>query len=944
MYKKTALSPGRTAVTKSISPKLGFQVRAKTLVSQLAIALLCLAPPLLVTTNSWAQSLNVGNVTLLLENFKSNDEAEREDTLDVLARIGAPAVGELIKALKNENLQVRQGAMEALGRIGQPAVPALKQALQDQDPDVRRRAADALGKMGTEAKNAVPDLIKALQDTNERVRGSAAAALGNIGADAKAAVPQLQAALKDENKRVRRNAATALGNMGEAAKVAVDDLIALLNDPDEGVKSSAASTLGSIGADAKVAVPQLRAAMKDTDERVRRSAAYALGNIGMDAKAALPELRAALKDQDKDVRSSAAVALGNMGGEAVSAIPQIKELLQDQDKTVRRAAAYALGNMGADARGVLGDLRPLLEDQDKGVRSSAAYAMGSIAYSLQNQTKTKGISVRELNQAIAQLEAAVKILEQSQGQVFPEGAVANVRLSLDALKARRNANLFYWLMQNKWASGILLYVIFFPSLWLFLLWLRPLWLLRINDALKPYTDIPIPIPGVAGITLPLRAALFVNIFHYHPRVLDAWVDYHLKSVREEFQRKNTVRARKVYVPIPVVIDGETVVEFTAKDLQASFQKQRGTMLIWGEGGAGKTSLACQLARWAMSDEPESRLCEHKMIPILIEEDLEEEEEKSSFMAAIRGQLQDLTNEVEPVTEEFLERLLRQRRLLVIVDRFSELNEATREQISPDSADFLVNALVVTSRSEEALGQVTKTTLKPLRIEGNRLSSFLEAYLTRRGKREQFTDSEFFNACSRLSMMVGDRSITALLAKLYAEQLIAAKDGVWDGNMSDNIPDLMLSYLNELNAGLTGEKISDRVVQEDAKAIAWECLKQTFRPAPALWEDAIVALHGEDAEQRLHYLEERLRLINTIGAAKDQIRFALDPLAEYLAALHLLEIYGNREEAWHSFLQDALAMSSESGTIKGFLLAVRECCLVKGKDYKVPGFVVDKLGD
>ncbi|MEP0835726.1 hypothetical protein NDI48_31650 [Microcoleus sp. AS-A8] len=49
-----------------------------------------------------------------------------------------------------------------------------------------------------------------------------------------------------------------------------------------------------------------------------------------------------------------------------------------------------------------------------------------------------------------------------------------------------------------------------------------------------------------------------------------------------------------------------------------------------------------------------------------------------------------------------------------------------------------------------------------------------AYL--RGKRDRFTDTEFFDACSRLSTMVGTRNITVLLAKLYAEQLIAAKEG------------------------------------------------------------------------------------------------------------------------------------------------------------------------
>jgi HEAT repeat protein len=160
----------------------------------------------------------------------------------------------------------------------------------------------------------------------------------------------------------------------------------------------------------------------------------------------------------------------------------------------------------------------------------------------------------------------------------------------------------------------------------------------------------------------------------------------------------------------------------------------------------------------------------------------------------------LTNEADPFSEELLERLLRQRRILVIVDHLSEMSEATRKAIRPELPDFCVNALVITSRTEETLGKVTKTTLKPLRIEGNRLSSFMEAYLTQRGKRDRFTDTEFFDACSRLSTMVGTRNITVLLAKLYAEQLIAAKEGTLVGAqgfapLPDNIPDLMLSYLN-----------------------------------------------------------------------------------------------------------------------------------------------------
>jgi len=268
--------------------------------------------------------------------------------------------------------------------------------------------------------------------------------------------------------------------------------------------------------------------------------------------------------------------------------------------------------------------------------------------------------------------------------------------------------------------------------------------------------------------------------------------------------------------------------------------------------------------------------------------------------AIRGQLQAAIDATDPIPDELLNRFLRQQRILVIADRLSEMNEDTRKEIRPGHPDFSVNALIVTSRLEEKLDDIDKTTIKPLRIEGNRLSSFMEAYLTQRGKRDSCNDPKFFDACSRLSVIVGQRNITVLLAKLYAEQMIATKEGT-AVDLPDNIPDLMLSYLNELNRGAVDNEPNTRTVQQDAKAIAWECLKQTYKPASARHNEVLAVLTASNgnnsAEARLQYLEKHLRLIQTVGSAQDKIRFALDPLAEYLAGLHLVEDYSNNKTKW-----------------------------------------------
>jgi hypothetical protein len=286
---------------------------------------------------------------------------------------------------------------------------------------------------------------------------------------------------------------------------------------------------------------------------------------------------------------------------------------------------------------------------------------------------------------------------------------------------------------------------------------------------------------------------------------------------------------------------------------------------------------------------------------------------------------------------------------VIVDHLSEMSEATRNEIRPHLRDFPVNALVVTSRIREHLGDAVDDVIETLRIEGKQLSFFIFDYLKQLGQRNLFEDQELFTACSQLTTLVGERStITVLLAKLYAEQMINSKEDPTVGSRPpDNIPDLMIAYLEELNSKasrVTGNEYP--TLKEDAKVIAWECLKQIYRPAPVECEAIVTALNREDGDKAkayLEYFEKYLRLIRTIGPAKDQIRFALDPLAEYFAGLYLVECYGEDEQKWHNFLAEADAKPGTPEAIKGFLLAVRDCYLAKVSEAKMTDFVPEELG-
>ncbi|KST67229.1 HEAT repeat domain-containing protein [Mastigocoleus testarum] len=741
------------------------------------------------------------------------------------------------------------------------------------------------------------------------------------------------------------DAADALVNIGEPA---VGALIEALKNEDSNLRWRAASVLSDIGVEAAPAVEALTLALQDDDPQVRLYATIALGNIGEAAKPAVPSLIAALQDKEQYVRIYAPSALRKIGVEAKVAVPALIGALKDNNIGVRLNAAYALGAMGSDASSAIPNLIKLLDDEKSYVRHAAVKGLGGIAAGFQDEASK--LSSSKLAHVISDFEPVLKTLEENENNKFTLEEIVRIRRPLNAIKAEKETRLFdkgsEWVLQHKLLLGIAAYITLLPLLWLIMLRVTPLWLLKINNALKPYTDFSLPL---ISINVPLRYVLFVGWFHYHPKVLDAWVAKYIKSVREQFPKKDTVSYRSCYIPIPVVLEGNTVPQLTSENLHPTFNKQRTCILINGEGGIGKTSLACQIANWAMAEEKEKRLCEHLMLPIFLEEEFREVEDKSSLLEAIRGQLQALIDEPEPICEELLIPLLRKRRILVIVDRFSELSADTRDAIQPESPNFPVNALIITSRIEEKLGRVNKTVIKPLRIEANKLSSFMEAYLTLRDKRDKFTDQEFFDACNRLSLMIGERNITVLLAKLYAEQLIANVDMQQENSLPENVPSLMLGYLNEVNRDVTEDNLDDRTVHQDMKAIAWECLQENYQPGNAKLNDAIDALSDmgiDEPEVHLDYLENRLHLIQTIGYAKDEIRFCLDPLAEYLAGLYVVEALGDNNGKWRSdfFKQvDDLVKKGAQDNIKGFLLAVRDSYLSKINNAKESDFVPQKLG-
>jgi HEAT repeat protein len=247
---------------------------------------------------------DVSAAPVLVEALHDMDKVVSTRAMKALTRIGTPAIGFLLRALRDENVRVRRKAANALGDIRDDvAVPALLETLYDTDEQVRYHAALALGQIGA---SSVAGLLKALKAENEKIRADAAFALGLAGG-LTAVHGLLEALHDDKQKDVRTQAAVALGQIGHTDALA-GLRNALLHDEEIDVRCRAAISLGQI--EHSDAVPGLLQALGDPSERVRQSVVVALEEIGHPD--ALFGLRKAFHIEKGDIKESIAHALENI--------------------------------------------------------------------------------------------------------------------------------------------------------------------------------------------------------------------------------------------------------------------------------------------------------------------------------------------------------------------------------------------------------------------------------------------------------------------------------------------------------------------------------------------------------------------------------------------------------------------------------------------------------
>ena len=192
-----------------------------------------------------------------------------EEASRTLARIGDPAIKDLLNALKSESINVRRLAAKALGQIGSSqTIDELINLLTDESRKVTATAAIALGNYRHPI--ASQKITEAFATVSPQVRVHLVYALSRINDII--AVPFLIEQLPKQTPEVRASIVLALGKLRDAH--ALESILLTANDKDEIVRANAVYALGSFYS--PKTMNTLIAALDDPVERVREGASEAL--------------------------------------------------------------------------------------------------------------------------------------------------------------------------------------------------------------------------------------------------------------------------------------------------------------------------------------------------------------------------------------------------------------------------------------------------------------------------------------------------------------------------------------------------------------------------------------------------------------------------------------------------------------------------------------------
>jgi len=432
---------------------------------------------------------------------------------------------------------------------------------------------------------------------------------------------------------------------------------------------------------------------------------------------------------------------------------------------------------------------------------------------------------------------------------------------------------------------------------------RPSWFVLWHERAAPLVA-ALPIPTKAAERFAALAGLFLLT---RARCLDAVVAACAPEALAELEKLPEVRSRPKWVAAPLQIDDElfgTPVRPFAEpadrgpgdlyvrgltELERHLVRRRWWLSIEGPGGVGKSALAFQVARWFAAPEAQSRLRLPQAIPVYVrtlkdglDKEVADELKRILDMPAMSTRLSDA--------------LLKQRRVLALIDGVSEkvpdLDALAADQLNPAKGAVLTHFVVLTSRRRMMLPEVVKVLPRP--VDLGSIDAVLNRYLDDivgagrfdSAQRESIRDA-LKGIMNELSGGVGRApQIPMVFVKLLIQRAneVFARDGApaaSEASLPRDLAGLVDAYLASLF-----ESRPDSVEEANrSRRAALACVGSDgvpqWRPLAAYESRSVTR------EQVEGLVNSGLMIRDASDIGDPRYKFALDPIAEYLAAKELV---------------------------------------------------------
>ena len=476
-------------------------------------------------------------------------------------------------------------------------------------------------------------------------------------------------------------------------------------------------------------------------------------------------------------------------------------------------------------------------------------------------------------------------------------------------------NFIYLFNSTPYWFGIAIILLLLSIILLFVF--HPISILKIARKVSYSQSIGSALGGrVQAILLLLNNLTVFPVLAKQKRVLDKWVDLNSESFLKTVKKKEVFRDLNYYpLPLKDLTHNEQINVPSKENIKALLGGKNSILEVSGIGGSGKSSFAAQMVTWAQS----SSLTKHQVLSIWLDEDVED---LSKW----------LINKVRKISGDdglpsfFIKALFKQSRILLIADRVSEQSELTQRQVI-DCPSF-VHSMLVTTRVTLPFEQLAIIKLHTLPLDSKNLMGYIDNYINNHFNGQQKHISldrkgDLIKQIARLIMIKDEKKeipITPLLAKLFVERVI--QDPEFEAEKSSVI-EIYLDYIDGLNP--TDKEVANCLTQnqqlEAVKLVAMAELGDDFKPR---WiEREVIAillaqsLNTESQEPIQRLIDNQILIEQRHGSY--MVRFTLDPIAEYVAALAWAEKCGTNELAWKELINN---ISKFGDSVSGFSLALR----------------------